>query len=134
MSSHNSDCVEIFPIAEESSSSMDLERLAREISPASSEHVLPSSDQGIYIPELGRRICSINQLTHQQRASLIDEQRFQLYGFMANYPSALEVHMDHRCSRRQPTKEESPSSNHIAAGPSRVDQDFVRGTECPCEH
>ena len=60
MSSYNSDCVEVFPTAEESSSSVDLERLVCELSPASSEHVLPSSDQGIYIPELGRRICSIN--------------------------------------------------------------------------
>ena len=49
---------------------MDLEQLAPELSPASFKHVLPSSDRGIYIPELGRKICTINQLTRHQRASL----------------------------------------------------------------
>ena len=91
MSSHSSDYVEIFPTAKESSSSIDLKRLAREIKPALSKHVLPSSDRGIYIPELGRRICSINQLTHQQCASLTDNQLIQVFSFMANYgkPCAL---------------------------------------------
>ena len=60
MFSHSLDCVEVLPTAEESSSLTDLERLAREVSLTLSEHVLPSSDRRIYIPELGQRICSIN--------------------------------------------------------------------------
>ena len=73
MPSHSSDCVEVFPNAEESSSSVDLEHLARELSLVSFEHVMLSSDQGIYIPELGRRISTINQLTRRQRASLLED-------------------------------------------------------------
>ena len=96
MSSHNLDCVEVFPTAEESSSSVDLERLAHKLSLASFEHVLPSSDRGIYIPELSRRICSINQLTCQQCASLTEDQLLQMLNFMANFPSALESSLTHR--------------------------------------
>ena len=76
MSSHSSNYVEIFPVAEKSSNSVDLERLALKISLASSKHVLPRLNQGVYIPELDRRIFSINQLTRQQCASLTDEQCF----------------------------------------------------------
>ena len=123
MSSHSLDCVEIFPIAQESSSSVDLERLVREISPASSEHVLLSLDRGIYISELGQRICNINQLTRQQRASLTNDQRLQVYNFMTNHPSALEVSSEHRCSQHQPIEEESSSSDHAAVGPSGAKQD-----------
>ena len=46
MSSHSSDCVEIFPDAKKLSSSVDLERLAQEINLASSEHVLPARTEG----------------------------------------------------------------------------------------
>ena len=121
---HSLDCVEIFPIAEKLSSSVDLERLARKISQTSSEHVLLSSDRGVYIPELGRRICSINQLTRQQRASLMDEQCFKIYSFMANYLSTLEASLDHRC---QPAEEESSSSDHVTTSPSRVDKESSFG-------
>ena len=60
MFSHSSDCVEVFPNAVESGSSMDLGQLARELSLASSEHMMPSSGQGTYVPKLGRRISLIN--------------------------------------------------------------------------
>ena len=114
MSSHNSDYVEVFPTVEESSSLVDLEKLACEISPASSEHVLPSSDRGIYIPELGKRICSINQLTRQL---------IQVFSFMVNFPSALEASLAHHHGRCQPVKDESSSSDHTAASPSGANQD-----------
>ena len=123
MSSHSSDCVEVFPTTEESSSSVDLERLARELSPASSEHVLPSSDRGIYIPELGRRICSINQLTRQQRASLTEDQPLQVLSFMANFPSALESSSTHRHGRGQPVEEDNSLSDHSEVSPSGAEQD-----------
>ena len=89
MSSHSSNCMEIFPNVEESSSSVDLEQLTQELSPASSEHVMSSLDRGIYIPELGRRISSINQLTRQQRASLPEDQLISIFSYMANHPSAM---------------------------------------------
>ena len=56
MSSHSSDCVEIRPVTEDSSNSTDLERLAWELSPSTSENVLLSGDRGVFIPELGRKI------------------------------------------------------------------------------
>ena len=123
MSSHSSDCVEVFPTAEESSSSTDLERLAREINPTSFEHMLPSSNRGIYIPDLGRRMCSINQLTRQQHASLTKDQLIQVFNFMANFPSVLEASFAYHRGRRQPIEEEIPSSDHTAAGPLRAEQD-----------
>ena len=122
MSSHSSDCVEVFPTVKESNNSADLERLVREISPASSEYVLLSLDRGVYIPELGRRICSINQLTRQQRASLTEDQLIQVFSFMANFPSALEASLAHRHGWYQPA-EESSSSDHAMAGPSEAEQD-----------
>ena len=56
MSSHSLDCVEVFPNAEEYSRLVDLEQLMRELSPALSEHVMPSSEQGTFTPEFGRKI------------------------------------------------------------------------------
>ena len=122
MSSHNLDCVEVFPTAEESSNSVDLERLAHELSPASSEHVLPSSDREIYILELGRRICTINQLTCSQHASLTEDQLFQVLSFMANFPSALESNLAHRRGRRQPL-DDSSSSDQSEVDPLGAEQD-----------
>ena len=74
MSSHSSDCVEITPIAKDLSSFVDLERLTWELSPTTSEHVLPSKsrDRGVFISELGCKIRSVNQLTSQQFTNLID--------------------------------------------------------------
>ena len=125
MYSHNSDCVEVFPTTKESSSSVDLERLACELSSASFEHVLLSLDRGIYIPELGRRICSINQLTHQQRASLTEDQLLQVLSFMANFPSALESSLVHRHGRCQPVEEDNSLSDHSQAGPLGAEQDIA---------
>ena len=85
--------------------------------------MLPSSDRGIYIPELGRRICSINRLIRQQRANLTEDQLIQVFNFMANFPSALESNLAHHRGRRQPAEDESSSSNHGEAGPSGVEQD-----------
>ena len=101
VSSHSSNFVEVFPTADESSNSVDLEQLVRELSQTSSEHVLPSSDRGIYIPELGKRICTINQLTRQQRASLTKDQLLQVLSFMANFLSALESSLAHRPGQLQ---------------------------------
>ena len=107
MSSHNSYCVEVFSNAEESSSLVDLEQLARELSLASSEHVMSSLDQGVYSPELGMRISSINQLTHHQRASLLDDQLFSVFSYMANHPTVMGSGLKHRGGRRQPFEEGS---------------------------
>ena len=116
MSSYNSDCVEVFPTAKESSSSANLEKLVREISSASFEHVLPSLDRGIYIPKIGRRICSINQLTRQQCASLTENQLIQVFSFMANFPSALEAGLAYHRGQHQPAEEENSSSDHAIVG------------------
>ena len=43
---------------------------------------------------------------------------------MANYPSALEVSLDHRCDRCQPAKEESLLSDHAVVGPSGADKEI----------
>ena len=96
---------------EESSSSMDLEQLARELSPASSKHVMPSSDQGVYIPELGRRISSINQLTRDQHASLSNNVIFNVFSYMADHPTVIGSGLTHRGGRRQPSEERSSSSD-----------------------
>ena len=63
MSSHSSDCIEIRSVAPDSSSLVDLEQLAQELSPITSEYMLPSEDRGVCIPELGRKIQSVSQLT-----------------------------------------------------------------------
>ena len=123
MPSHNSYCVKILPIAEDSSSSVDLERLAREISLATSEHVLPSGDRGVFILELSHKIQSVSQLTPQQLASLIDQQCFQIFSYMANDLTLLEGHLEHRRGRRQLVEEESSSSNLPIACPLRADQE-----------
>ena len=116
--------MEVFPTAEESISLVDLKRLVRELSSASFEHVLPSSDRRIYIPKLGPRICTINQLTRSQRASLTKDQLFQVLSFMVNFPSALESTLAHRRGRHQPVEEDESSTDHSEAGPSRAEQDI----------
>ena len=123
MSSHNFDCVEILPVAEDLSNSVDLERLAREISPATSEHVLPSSDRGVFIPELSRKICSVNQLTSQELASLTDQQCFRIFSYMVNDPNPLGGRLDHCPSQRQSTEEESSLSDFPAACPFGANQE-----------
>ena len=125
MSSHSSDCAEVFPNVEESSSSVDLEHLVHELSPVSSEHVMPSSGRGIYIPELGRRISIINQLTRQQHASLSEGQLLRVVSFMANFPSEMRATLSHRGGRRQPAEDESSSSDHNGARPSGAEQDTL---------
>ena len=101
---------------------MDLEWLAREISHATSKHVLPSGDRGIFILKLGRKIQSVSQLTSQQLASMTDHQRFQILSFMANNPNPLEGHLDHHHGRHHPTEGES-SSGLPTAHPLEVDQE-----------
>ena len=115
--------MDVFPTAEKSSSSVDLEKLVRELSPASSEHVMPSSERGIYIPKLGRRISTINQLTSQQHASLLEDQLFQVLRFMANFPSVMGANRSHRGGRRQPAEDEGSSLDHNGADPSGAEQD-----------
>ena len=132
MSSRSSDYAEVFPNAEESSSLVDLEQPTKELSPTSSEHVMPSSDQGIYIPELGRRISTINQLTSQQRASLSEDQLLQVLSFMANFPSTMEANLSHPGGRRQPVEDKSSSSDHNGVGPSGPEQDtFLKACNAP---
>ena len=70
MSSHSSNYIEIRPITEDSSSLVDLERLARELSPTTSERVLLSMHIGIFIPELGCKIQSVCQLTSNNLLAL----------------------------------------------------------------
>ena len=79
---------------------MELEQLAHELTLASSEQVMPSSDRGIYIPELGKRIFTMNQLTCQQCASLSEDQLLQVFRFMANFPSMIGASLAHRGGRR----------------------------------
>ena len=85
--------------------------------------MLPSSDRGIYILQIDWRICSFNQLTRQQRASLIEDQLLQVLSFMANFPSVLESSLAHPRGWRQPVKEDNSSSDHSEAGPSGAEQD-----------
>ena len=100
MSSHSSDCFKISPIAKDLISSVDLEWLAHEISLVTSEHVLLSSNRGVFILELDCKICSVNQLTPQQFASLTEQLRFQIFSYMANDPNSLEGHLNHCRGRR----------------------------------
>ena len=79
---------------------------------------MPSLDQEIYIPELGRRISTINQLTRQQHASLLEDQLLRVLSFMANYPSAMGLDLMHQGGWRQPVNDESSSSDQ-----GRTDQD-----------
>ena len=113
MSSHSSDCVETRLIVVDSSSSVDLEQLMRELSLAISERVLSSGDRGIFIPDLGRKIKSVSQLTSQQFASFTDQQRFFILSFMTNDPNPLEHN-----GRKQPMEEESSSTTPTTARPS----------------
>ena len=92
MSSHSSDCVEVSPDLEESSGLIDLGQLARELSLASSKHVMPSLDQGIFIP---------------------DDQLIDIFSYMANQPSIMGSGLLHR--RRQPVDEESSTSDQDRA-------------------
>ena len=120
-------------------------QLARELSPASSEHVMPSSGQGTYILELSRRISSINQLTRTQRASLTKDQLIAIFSYMANHPSVMGFGLTHRGGLCQPSEEgSSPSDQHGAdqdissemqnapAGPSRLVQPARGGRVKEC--
>ena len=102
---------------------MDLERLAWELSLTISKRVLTSGDQGVFIPELGRKIRSVSQLTSQQFASLTNKQCFQILSYMANDPKPLEGRLEHHCGRHQPREEESSSTDPPPAQPSEADQE-----------
>ena len=123
MSSHSSGCVEITPIAEVSSSFVDLEWLVQEISLATSKHVLPSGDRGAFIPELNRKIRSISQLTSQQLASLTDQQRFQILSYMAKDLNPLRGRLDHRHGQCQPMEEESSLTDPPTTRPLGANQE-----------
>ena len=56
MSSRSYDCIEIRPVAEDSSNLVDLKRLPLELSPTIFERVLSSRDRGVFIPELGCKV------------------------------------------------------------------------------
>ena len=105
MSSNRSDCVEFFLNTEEPHSSLGPGQFVEESSSSSSEHVMPSSDQGVYVPELGRRINSIHQLTPDQRASLSNNVLFSIDSYMVDYPIEAGSSMTHRRGRRQPSEE-----------------------------
>ena len=111
MSSDSLDCVEFFPNAEEPRSSVDPEQFTRGLSPTSFEHAMPSSEQWVYILELGRRISSINQLTSDQRASLSNNVIFSIHSYMADHPTVMGSGLTHMGGRRQPSEERSSSSD-----------------------
>ena len=114
MSSNSSDCVEFFPNTEGPYSSLDLEQSKRELSSSLSEHVLSSSDQGVYVPELGRRICSLHQLIPDQHASLSNNVLFSINSYMTDHPIEVGSGPTHRRGRRQPSKKKgSPSYQEI---------------------
>ena len=79
-----------------------------------------SSDQGVYIPELGRRISSINQLTHHHYASLSDDQLINVFSYMGNHPTVMGFGLTHRGGRRQPFEEESSTFDQ-----DRADQEIT---------
>ena len=63
---------------------------------SSSEHVMPSSGQGVYVPELGRRISLIHQLTPNQRGSLSNNILFNINSYMANHATEAGIGLVHR--------------------------------------
>ena len=86
---------------------------------------MSSLDRGVYVLELGRKICSINPLTSQQRASLTDQQHFRIFRFVANHPNLLKGCLDHLRGRSQPTEEESSSSDLPTARLLGADQEAL---------
>ena len=60
-------------------------------------------------------ISSINQLTSQQRASLIDDQLINIFSYMADHPNTMGSGLSHRGGRCQPIEEENTSSDHNGA-------------------
>ena len=113
MSSNSSDCVEFFQNIEEVNSSSDPEQSKGESISSSSKHVMPSSDQGVYVLDLGRRINSIHQLTPDQRASLLNNVIFIINNYMVDHLSEMGSSLTHRRGQRQPSEERGSSPDQV---------------------
>ena len=75
---------------------------------------MPSSDQGVYVPELGRRINSIHQLTPDQRASLSNNVLFSINSYMTDHPTEAGFGLTYRRGQRLPfEKGSSPSDQEM---------------------
>ena len=82
MTSSSSDDIEILPSTVRLRGFVDQMHMGRGTS--ASEHVLPTSGTEVYVPELGRRISSINQLTLDQRVSLSNNVLYSINCYMTN--------------------------------------------------
>ena len=76
-----------------------------------SEHVSPGSGNGVFVPELGRRIRSLDQLTPDQRASLSNNVLFSISRYMADQQSEGSAGITHRRGRRQPSEDNEDLSD-----------------------
>ena len=103
MSSSSSDGIEILPSIERLRGSANPKQM--EPGPSASEHVLPTSGNGVYVPELGRRSSSINQLTSDQRASLSNNVLYSINCYMADHRTKEAAGLTHRRGRRQPSED-----------------------------
>ena len=79
-----------------------------ELSPSSSEHVILCLERRVYVPELGRRISSILQLTPDQHASLSNNVIFSINSYMADQPTEAGSGLTHQRGRHQPSKDRDP--------------------------
>ena len=107
MSSSSSDCVEILLNTEGFRGFLSLRQLEGSGSSAS-QHVMPGLGHGAYVPELGRRINLIHQLTPDQRASLSNNVFFSINSYMADHSTEEGIGLTHRRSRHQPSEDRDP--------------------------
>ena len=82
-----------------------------ESSSSSSEHVMLSKDQGVYVPELDKRISSTHQLTSDQRASLSNNVLVSINSFMADHPIEAGSGLTHKRGMRQPSEDRDPPTD-----------------------
>ena len=66
---------------------------------------MPSTDEGVYVPELSKRISSIHQLTPDQRDSLSNNVLFNINSFMADHPMETGFGLMHMRDKRQPSED-----------------------------
>ena len=101
MTSSSSESIEILPSTVGTRGFGEPLDMGRGTSP--SEHVSPTLGSGVYIPELGRRIKSINQLTLDQHASLSNNVIFSINCYMADQRTEGTAGLTHKRGRRQPS-------------------------------
>ena len=112
MTSSSSDSIEILPSTVRLRGFVDPMHMGRGTS--ASEHVSPTSGNGVYVPELGRRISSINQLTLDQRASLSNNVLYSINCYMADQHTEEAASLTHRRGRLQPSEDIDVQSDHEA--------------------